>query len=124
MDHDLIRARAIRIAAALMLASAGLVGITATPAVAHPEVCETGHEGDEHAHEEICFTQEEIDRMDDSAAELGVGEVAKSPNLLHLANLPKAPAFSAETSFNSDLAFTGHYAVDGNYNGFTILDIS
>jgi hypothetical protein len=126
MDHDLFRARAVRIAAALVLVSAGLVGFNATPAVAHPEICavDHDHDDDEHAHEEICFTQEEIDRMDDSAAELAVGEVAKSPNVLHLANLPKPAEFAAENSFNSDLAFTGHYAIDGNYNGFTIIDLS
>jgi hypothetical protein len=123
MDHDLLRARLIRIAAVLVLAAAGVAGLHTTPAVAHPEVCETGHEGDGHAHDEICFTQEEIDLMDDSAAELGVGEEAMSRNMLHLANLPKQPEFGAENSLNSDLAFTGHFAIDGNYNGFSVYDI-
>ncbi|WP_460747356.1 LVIVD repeat-containing protein [Nocardiopsis oceani] len=40
----------------------------------------------------------------------------------HLANVPKPSALSS--SFNSDLAFTGDYAIGGNYDGFVVHDIS
>ena len=93
---------------------------------AHPEACATGddHTGHTHEDDEICFTQEQIDAMDDSDAELGVDEIAKSRNVRHLANLPKQAEFAAENAFGSDLAFTGHYAITGNYNGFSIYDIA
>ncbi|MDT0301203.1 LVIVD repeat-containing protein [Streptomonospora wellingtoniae] len=44
-----------------------------------------------------------------------------SDNVEHLANVPlQAPV----DSVGSDLAFTGDYAIDGNYNGFIVYDIS
>jgi hypothetical protein len=51
----------------------------------------------------------------------GVDEVASTPNLNQVANLPKTGPFS--TSTNSDLAFQDDYAYAGNYNGFTVYDI-
>ncbi|WP_017574073.1 LVIVD repeat-containing protein, partial [Nocardiopsis halotolerans] len=42
----------------------------------------------------------------------------------HLANLPRPEGLDGAASFNSDLAFTGDYAIGGNYNGFVIYDIS
>jgi hypothetical protein len=96
-------------------------------ALAHPEVCATddhdGGGGHDHDHAEICFTQEEIDAMDDSGATLPVDTIDKSDNVRHLANVPKQGGFEPENALNSDLAFTGHYAIDGNYNGFTVYDI-
>ncbi len=52
----------------------------------------------------------------------GVDEVASTPNLNQVANLPKTGPFANST--NSDLAFQGKYAYAGNYNGFTVYDIS
>jgi hypothetical protein len=43
-------------------------------------------------------------------------------NLRLLSNTPKAEAFEGVT--NSDLAFLGDYAIQGNYNGFQVWDIS
>jgi hypothetical protein len=123
MDHDLFHARVLRTAFALVLVSAGLVGVTGAPAAAHPEVCATDDHGHDHEHDSICFTQEEIDQMDDSGASLGVDEVATSPNMIHLANVPKQAEFAAENLLNSDLAFTGRHAIAGNYNGFSVYDI-
>jgi hypothetical protein len=54
----------------------------------------------------------------------GVDEIASSPNLQQVANLPKQAPFDTETSFNTDWAFQGKYAFGGNYNGFTVYDIS
>src|SRR6185503_4718018 len=39
-----------------------------------------------------------------------------------LANVPRPSRF--EASINSDIAFLGNYAVQGNYNGILIYDIS
>ncbi|MFE1165976.1 LVIVD repeat-containing protein [Nocardiopsis sp. NPDC058789] len=44
-----------------------------------------------------------------------------SDNVEHVANVPKPDAIS---NTNSDLAFTGDYAIGGNYDGFVIYDIS
>ncbi len=43
-------------------------------------------------------------------------------NLRKLSTTPPPPAFVGVT--NSDLAFTGDYAIQGNYNGFQVWDIS
>src|SRR5688572_1484684 len=51
------------------------------------------------------------------------GASAGTPNIKHLANLPKPAPFAAETSFNSDLAFQGNFAYGGNYDGFVVYDI-
>ncbi|MGW8888432.1 LVIVD repeat-containing protein [Streptomyces sp. NPDC055749] len=50
----------------------------------------------------------------------GVDEIVHSPNIKHLANVPK----DALKGTNSDLAFQGKYAFSGNYDGFVIYDIS
>lgn len=51
-----------------------------------------------------------------------------SSNLDLLASLPKEGAFDGAVNdfnkVNSDLAFTGDYAIAGNYNGFQVYDIS
>ncbi|MGW0589202.1 LVIVD repeat-containing protein [Streptosporangium sp. NPDC002607] len=49
------------------------------------------------------------------------GEVVTSPNVTHVATLPKLPGL--ETTVNSDIAFQGDYAYVGNYGGFSIYDI-
>ncbi|MFC3999214.1 LVIVD repeat-containing protein [Nocardiopsis sediminis] len=49
------------------------------------------------------------------------GEGTSSDNITHLANIPKP---SPVDGTNSDLAFSGDYAIGGNYNGFVIYDIS
>ncbi|GAA1864118.1 hypothetical protein GCM10009687_34240 [Asanoa iriomotensis] len=54
----------------------------------------------------------------------GVDEIASSPNLQQLANVPKVGSFNTEAALNSDLAFQGNYVFSGNYNGFTTLDVS
>jgi len=54
----------------------------------------------------------------------GVDEIVSSPNIKQIANEPKSGAFAPEGALNSDLAFQGRYAYAGNYNGFTVYDIS
>ncbi|GAA1595943.1 hypothetical protein GCM10009678_92410 [Actinomadura kijaniata] len=54
----------------------------------------------------------------------GKDEIAKSDNMHHLANIPKPGPFSAVDAYGTDWAFKGKYAFAGNYNGFTVFDIS
>ncbi|MFI0444733.1 LVIVD repeat-containing protein [Actinomadura sp. 6N118] len=54
----------------------------------------------------------------------GRDEIAKSPNMHHLANIPKQGPLAPETAYGSDWAFKGKYAYGGNYEGFTVYDIS
>ena len=55
---------------------------------------------------------------------LAPGETASSSNMRLLQNLPKSGAFADTGAFNSDLVFKDDYAFAGNYNGFTVYDIS
>ncbi|WP_017584715.1 LVIVD repeat-containing protein [Nocardiopsis ganjiahuensis] len=48
-------------------------------------------------------------------------DAVSSDNVEHIANVPKPEAVS---NTNSDLAFTGDYAIGGNYDGFVIYDVS
>jgi hypothetical protein len=53
----------------------------------------------------------------------GRGDAAQALwNMRLLSNTPSPDMFSA--SFNSDLAFKGNYAIQGNFNGWQIWDIS
>ena len=56
-----------------------------------------------------------------SADQEFTGDADTSSNVTHIANVPKSETMS---DYNSDLAFTGDYAIGGNYNGFVIYDIS
>ena len=100
-----------------------IAGMLALPAAAHPDACQ-GKTTEDHEHGEECFTEEEIAQFDDSGADLEPGEVARTRNVQHLANLPKSGPFAGEAAFGSDLAFWSNYAFQGNYNGVQITDIS
>jgi len=50
--------------------------------------------------------------------------VSTGGGVVHLANLPKQEGLDRTAAFNSDLAFTGDYAIGGNYDGFVVYDIS
>ena len=113
----------VRIPRAIGLALIAAVFAWAPPAAAHPEIC-NGTDYEEQRSEEGCFTDEEVAGFDDSGAALGEGQLASTPNMHLLANLPKSGPFAGETAFNSDLAFWGRYAIQGNYNGFQITDIA
>ncbi|WP_017558484.1 LVIVD repeat-containing protein [Nocardiopsis baichengensis] len=56
-----------------------------------------------------------------AAADTPPADAVTSDNVEHVAHLPKPAGLE---STNSDLAFTGDYAIGGNYNGFAIYDIS
>ncbi|GLY01298.1 MULTISPECIES: hypothetical protein [Actinoplanes] len=54
----------------------------------------------------------------------GVDEIVSSANIKQVANIPKQGPFATESALNTDWAFKGKYAYGGNYNGFTVYDIS
>ncbi len=96
--------------------------LVAPPALAHPEACQdkAGQDVDQSE----CFTEEQTAALDDSSAPLPTpGTVASSPNLRLLSNTPKTGIAAGATAFNSDLAFVDGYAVQGNYNGFSVWDV-
>ncbi|GLZ41135.1 hypothetical protein Acsp05_47590 [Actinokineospora sp. NBRC 105648] len=51
-------------------------------------------------------------------------EIVTSPNVKHIANIPATAPLKGTGSTGTDLAFTGDYAIAGNYLGFTIYDIA
>ncbi|MGC5052285.1 LVIVD repeat-containing protein [Micromonospora sp. DT48] len=96
------RGRQLRI---VSVAAAGL--LLASIAVASP--------GNAHAAPEAATAVE---------APLGVDEIASSPNLKLIANLPKQAPFNTTAALGTDIAFQGKYAFVGNYDGFVIYDIA
>ncbi|MFC9249122.1 LVIVD repeat-containing protein [Streptomyces sp. NPDC057136] len=109
-----VRRRRLGVAAA----AAGLFAtlLTAGTAVATPDPGDapTTHKG-------ISAGQEAEATAAIQSGEIpGVDEIVHSPNIKHLANVPK----DALKGTNSDLAFQGKYAFSGNYDGFVIYDIS
>ena len=106
-----------------LAAASGLVVslLVAPPALAHPDGCQSkaGQEA-----EEECFTAAQIADFDDSSAPLPTpGTSASSPNLRLLSNTPKTGIAAGESALNSDLAFVDGYAIQGNYNGFSVWDV-
>ena len=95
MSGRSVRGR-IAVGAAAAGLVAGLLGATAPTAIADPK--------------------------DKPKNELGVDELGHSDNIALLSNTPKSSAFA--DSFGTDVAFQGDRAYVGNYNGFTIYDIS
>ena len=96
--------------------------LVAPPALAHPEACQD--KAGEDVDQSECFTEEQVAAFDDSGAPLPEpGTVASSPNLRLLSNTPKTGIAAGANSYNSDLAFVDGYAVQGNYNGFSLWDV-
>jgi hypothetical protein len=126
MAWTFARRRFAVLAAAALLSTGFVTGLApAEKAYAHPEVCAGKDDDHEHGEgQEICFTEEEIAAMDDSGAQLGVDEVAHTPNLQPLANIPKQGPFASEAAYSSDLAFSGRYAYQGNYEGIAVYDLA
>jgi hypothetical protein len=123
--YDVRIGRLSLLVAVLFVLAGILAAAPARRVQAHPEVCESDHgDGEEHDHGEICFTEEEIAKMDDSGAILAPGEIAKTSNIHLMSNLPKSGPFEGVPQFGSDLAFWGKYAFQGNYNGIQITDIT
>jgi hypothetical protein len=127
-----------------------LVVVTPSPGVAHPDACEekqevaavgfagrllglvnvfaaflplSSSEADHDAEDEECFSEELAAQLDDADATLRSGEVA-ADGLQLIANLPKSGPFDATSAYNSDIAFSGTYAIQGNYQGIQVTDIS
>jgi hypothetical protein len=71
--------------------------------------------------ESECFTDSRIAEFDDSGAPLATpGSVAGSPDLRLISNSPKSGIAAGQDAYNSDLAFVDGYAIQGNYNGFSV----
>ncbi|SDR23811.1 Uncharacterized conserved protein [Thermostaphylospora chromogena] len=51
-------------------------------------------------------------------------DVRMSDNVRHVANVPLEAPFDGPDAWGTDLAFQGDYAYVGNYQGFTVFDIS
>ncbi|WP_181010024.1 LVIVD repeat-containing protein [Ornithinimicrobium sufpigmenti] len=86
--------------APLSMVSAVLLGLTMLPAASGAD---------------------ELPTTDDPRYGLGVDEVA-SHGINHLAQVTKVD--TGLTGFNSDMAFTGDYVLQGNYHGFNVVDAS
>ncbi|MER7049713.1 LVIVD repeat-containing protein [Streptomyces jumonjinensis] len=99
-------------------AAAGLLAtlLTAGPALATPDP------GDGSVKKEKLSSGEAAqDRSAIKSGEIpGVDEIVHSDNIEHLINVPKG----ALKGTNTDISFQGKYAFAGNYDGFTIYDIS
>lgn len=52
-----------------------------------------------------------------------VGAVVTSPNMKYVANIPQQDPLTGEGALGTDIAFTGDFAIVGNYFGFTIYNI-
>lgn len=59
-----------------------------------------------------------------SGADLKPGQIGHSPNMRLVANVPLGPPFQRGRDIGTDLAFQGNYVFTGNYEGFTVHDIS
>ncbi|PRY58786.1 LVIVD repeat-containing protein [Knoellia remsis] len=64
------------------------------------------------------------DGVGKSGTQLAPDEIGRSANVELLANVPKAGAFASNTAYGTDIAFSDDKAYVGNYNGFTVYDIS
>src|SRR5688500_8228623 len=119
-NRALLRARPVGLAATAALALA--LTLFAAPVAAHadehdaaakpPLVCTEAAKKKlaraKHTFSAACAPSKSLADMNDSAADLPVGEEA-AEDMERLKNLPKNGAFAAETAFNSDLAFQGKY---------------
>ncbi|MDH2427285.1 hypothetical protein [Sphaerisporangium sp. TRM90804] len=59
-----------------------------------------------------------------SSAPASADGVQHSPNARLVANVPLSAPFNDDEAWGTDLAFQGNYAYVGNYEGFTVHDIS
>ncbi|MFE7135163.1 LVIVD repeat-containing protein [Streptomyces sp. NPDC057638] len=99
------------------VAAAGMFAalFTAAPAAATPDP------GEKVTSKPVTSGQEAQARSAIASGRIpGVDEIVKSPNIEHLVNVPKG----ALKSLNTDISFQGTYAYAGNFDGFTIYDIS
>lgn len=99
-------------------AAAGLLAtlLTAAPAMATPDPGDRGVKGDKVSSGEAAEARSAIKKGEIP----GVDEIVHSPNIEHLVNVPKGTLKGT----NTDISFQGKYAYSGNYDGFTIYDIS
>ncbi len=124
-----VRGRRARVGISLVVCLA-VAAFAAPAANAHPESCLTGaaawaamtpwSEDSFVGGDAGCAPSGAAARYDTSGAQLEPGET-DGRNLRLVANRPQQAPL---VNINSDLAFWGKYAFQGNYNGFAINDIS
>lgn len=108
------------VAATALVVSAGLA--TVLPAAADP--APTAPSADAPVLEERpTLPGQEIARITPANPRVSSGQVDRSRNMRNVARVPLAGAFAQSGAYGTDLAFTGHYAIAGNYLGFTVYDI-
>ncbi|NSC25244.1 hypothetical protein FM076_30470 [Streptomyces albus subsp. chlorinus] len=90
--------------------------LAAGPAAATPDPGDTPRTPRKVTERDRALTEKAIRQGDIP----GQDEIVHSDNIKHLASLPKG----ALRGTNSDLAFQGRYAFAGNYDGFTVYDVS
>jgi hypothetical protein len=117
--QGLRRRRSIGSAAAALVLMAAVAGSPGA-AQANKDDCAALH-GAADNFAALCLSEQQLAAMDDSGAEPGVDEISSSRNIRQVAHLDKSAPM--DTTFNSDIAFQGHFAFGGNYNGFVIYDI-
>lgn len=67
---------------------------------------------------------QDIARIEPAVARVDSGEIDRSPRMRQVARVPLEGRFAESGAFGTDLTFRGKYAINGNYNGFSIYDIS
>ncbi|MQY11742.1 hypothetical protein SRB5_18610 [Streptomyces sp. RB5] len=100
-------------------AAAGAIGLVASLFVAGPAAA-VPDPGAPKADQPSTSEQAEAKAAITAGAIPGVDEIAHSANIEHVAHIPQKNI----VGINSDLAFQGDYAFAGNYEGFTVYDIS
>lgn len=103
-------------AALLGVGMAMIAGCAGGPAPA-PDA--TGGEGSSAA-----ATPEASGPAGKAGTALGPGEIGHSANMRLVANVPLGAPFNVEQAWGTDMAFQGDYVFTGNYEGFTVHDIS
>jgi hypothetical protein len=109
---------------ALALAAGTLAASAVSPATAEPTppvTCDVAQAGDNFA--EACeLPGAALAGIEPAQPRVASGEVARS-RMRQVARVPLAGQFAEDGAFGTDLAFTGRYAIAGNYEGFTVYDI-
>lgn len=109
------------VAASAFVLSAALVAVV--PASADPADPPTTSDGGPAFEDRPTLPGQEIARFEAAVPRVRSGQVDRSRAMRNVARVPLAGAFAADGAYGTDLAFTGRYAIAGNYLGFTVYDI-
>lgn len=105
-----------------MFASGAVAPATAEPRPTPPPTCDLVEAGDNFA--EACeLPGARLAGIEPAQPRVRSGQVDRSRNMRQVARVPLAGAFTDNGDFGTDLAFTGDFAIAGNYEGFTVYNI-